>query len=173
MATSLYDLSVSSYLQTLGAVERFLALGLRHFEQTNIDPEKIVETRVHPDMLPFRFQIQSVVHHSVGAIEALRNGTFRPPDRGARPDFRGLQSLVGGAQETLRQLSPDEINAHESSEVKFQAGEYELRFAAPEFVLSFSLPNLHFHATTAYDILRGEGVPLGKRDYMGRLRLKR
>ena len=57
-------------------------------------------------------------------------------------------------------------------EVLFQFGEMKMPFTAEGFLLSFSIPNLHFHATTAYDILRMKGVPLGKRDYMGQPRLK-
>ena len=58
-------------------------------------------------------------------------------------------------------------------DVAFQFGERKLPFTAEEFLMSFSLPNFFFHATTAYDILRHKGVPLGKRDFMGRLRIKR
>jgi hypothetical protein len=74
MAISLYDGSVVSYLQTLGAVSGFLDRGLSYCRDNQLDPEEIVETRLHPDMLPFRFQVQSVVHHSLGAIEGIRKG---------------------------------------------------------------------------------------------------
>jgi hypothetical protein len=66
MAISLYDLSVASYLQTLGGVAGFLDRGLDHFRETGADPNEVVEARLIPDMLPFRFQICSVAHHSVG-----------------------------------------------------------------------------------------------------------
>ena len=79
MAISLHEASVANYLQELRAVSGFLERGFAHFRENGIDPEQIVETRFYPDMLPFRFQIQSVVHHSVGAIEGVRNGIFRPP----------------------------------------------------------------------------------------------
>ena len=59
------------------------------------------------------------------------------------------------------------------TEFLFRFGETKIPFTSENFILSFSLPNFHFHATTAYDILRSRGVPVGKRDYMGRLRLKR
>ena len=69
-------------------------------------------------------------------------------------------------------MTPDEINALEGKDVLFQFGDMKMPFTAEGFLLSFSVPNLHFHATTAYDILRMKGVPLGKRDYMGRPRMK-
>jgi hypothetical protein len=70
-------------------------------------------------------------------------------------------------------LKPDAVNALVGRDVAFQFGDRKLPFTAEEFLMSFSLPNFFFHATTAYDILRHKGVPLGKRDFMGRLRIKR
>lgn len=173
MAISLYDLSVTAYLQTLGATSRFLERGLTHCREHNIAPDEIVEARIFADMLPFRFQIQSIVHHSVGTIDAIKNGLFQPSRDRTLHDYPALQAMVKEAQQKLETLTAEEINAREGADVAFQAGEVKLHFTAQDFVLSFSLPNFHFHATTAYDILRSRGVPLGKRDYMGRLRIKR
>ena len=64
MAISLYDLTVANFLQTLGAVDGFLAKGLAHCKEKNIDPNEIVETRLYADMLPFRFQVLAAAHHS-------------------------------------------------------------------------------------------------------------
>jgi hypothetical protein len=172
MAISLYEISVSNYLQTLGAVGGFLQRGLAHFGENSIDPEQIVETRLYPDMLPFRFQIQSVAHHSVGAIEAVKNGIFRPPSNLPNHDYAGLQALIAGARESLEGIAAETINAREGSEVIFEIRNTKMPFTAEGFVLSFSLPNFYFHATTAYDILRSKGVPVGKRDYLGTLRKK-
>jgi hypothetical protein len=173
MAISLYDLSVTTYLQTLGAVGHFLDRGLKHCSENGLDLAGIVETRLFPDMLPFRFQIQSTIHHSVDAIDAVKTGKFGVAHDKTPHDYVALQALIVEAQETLRKLAPEEINTREGADVVFEVGGNKLPFTAENFVLSFSLPNLHFHATTAYDILRSKGVPLGKRDYMGRVRIKR
>jgi hypothetical protein len=173
MAISLYDVSVTSYLQTLGGVAGFLERGLAHFQDSGGDPEAIVETRLHNDMLPFRFQIVSVAHHSRGAIEGAKAGVFRPPTMPEGLTYAGLQALVTDAQAALKTVTPDEVNALEGRDMAFQLGERSMPFTVEGFILSFSLPNFHFHATTAYDILRQAGVPLGKRDYLGALRLKR
>ena len=172
MAISLYDGSVKSYLQTLAAVSGFLDRGLAYCREKNLDPEEIVETRLYPDMLPFRFQVQSVVHHSLGAIEGIKNGVFRPPADLPAHDYLALQALIVGAGDALKNLMPAAINAYEGGTVIFEFRNNSLPFTTEEFLLSFSLPNFHFHATTAYDILRIKGVPLGKRDYLGTLRLK-
>ena len=172
MAIALYDLSVASYLQTLGGVAGFLERGLDHCRETNLDPNEIVETRLFPDMLPFRFQIWSVAHHSAGAIEGVKAGVFSPPPPTPDLDYAGLQKVVADARDNLQALNADEVNALEGRDVAFQFRDFKIPFTAEGFLLSFSLPNFYFHATTAYDILRSKGVPLGKRDFMGAMRLK-
>ena len=172
MTTSLYDATVLSFLQTLGAVDGFLARGLEHCSKQNIDPQDIVTTRLHPDMLPFWFQVGSTVSHSVGALEGVRRGVFSP-DRTPERDYAGLQQAVAEARKTLAAVTAEEVNGFEGSDAKFQLGERTIPFTGPNFLLSFSLPNFYFHASMAYGILRSRGVPLGKRDFMGNLRIKR
>jgi uncharacterized protein len=173
MATSLYDQSVAAYLQTLGGVAGFLERGLAHCRDNDIDPEEIVETRLWGDMAPFRFQVVSVVHHSAGAMAGVKAGAFGPPTDTAPHTYVELQGIVREAQETLGKLTAAEVNALEGSDMLFQIRDFKVPFTAETFVMSFSLPNFYFHATTAYDILRSKGVPLGKRDYMGAMRVKR
>src|SRR5437763_14232633 len=171
MAVSLYDLTVPSYLQTLGAMEGVLSKGAAHCKEKGIDPNEIVETRLAPDMLPFRFQIVAVAHHSAGAIKGVTAGAFGPPSP-STADYAGLQKLVSEARETLEKAKPDEVNSCEGKAVIFSVGDTKLPFTAEGFLQSFSLPNFYFHATTAYDILRSKGVPLGKRDFLGKMRMK-
>ena len=173
MAISLYDVSVGSFLQTLGAVSAFLDRGLAHAQDNGIDPQEIVDTRLFGDMLPFHFQVQSIAHHSAGALAGAKSGSFSPPPQIAPLDYTGLQKLVADATAALKALTPEEVNGLEGKDVVFSMGDVKLPFTAENFLLTFSLPNFHFHATTAYDILRMKGVPLGKRDYMGRMRMKR
>jgi len=170
MAVTLYDSSVGCFLQTLGAVEGFLAKGLAYCKEKNIDPNEIVEARLAPDMLPFRFQVLAVAHHSAGAVAGAKAGAFSPPGP-STADYAGLQKLVSDAKASLEQLKPEEVNALEGKDVLFSVRDLKLPFKAEGFLMTFSLPNFHFHATTAYDILRSKGVPIGKRDYMGRMKL--
>jgi hypothetical protein len=160
MAISLYDSSVACFLQTLGGVEGFLSRGLAHCTERNIDPNEI------------RFQITSVAHHSLGAVRGAQQGSFAPQGQLPPLDYAALQKTITEARAALQQLVPADVNALEGKDVVFQVRDMKMPFKAEGFLLSFSLPNFHFHATTAYDILRSKGVPLGKRDYMGRLRLK-
>jgi uncharacterized protein len=170
MAVTLYDLSVGCFLQTLGAVEGFLAKSAAHFKEKGTDPNAIVEERLFADMLPFRFQVVAVAHHSAGALEGVKAGAFAPPGP-STADFAGLQKLVADARASLEKLTPGEVNGYEGKDVLFSVRDMKMPFKAEGFLQTFSLPNFHFHATTAYDILRHKGVPLGKRDYMGHLKL--
>jgi hypothetical protein len=173
MAVSLYDMSVANYVQTLGGVEGFLSKGLTHFKEKNIDPNEVVEARLFEDMLPFRFQVLATAHHSLGAMRGVQAGLFTPPAQLPPLDYGGLQKAVTEAREALQKLAPADVNALEGKDVTFKVRDMTLPFTAQDFLLSFSLPNFYFHATTAYDILRLKGVPLGKRDFMGRMRLKK
>ena len=172
MAFSLYDATVANYLQILGAVGASLEKSLAHFRDKGVDPAEIVDTRLAPDMLPFRFQIVSVAHHSRGAMEAARNGAFVPPSGKPDLDYAALQALVTAARDELSALTPEAVNALVGRDVTFKLGERALPFTAEGFLMSFSLPNFFFHATTAYDILRQKGAPVGKRDFLGKLSLK-
>lgn len=172
MAISLYDISVATYLQTLGAVSGFLAKGREHCEKTGVDLDDVVETRLYPDMLPFRFQLVSVAHHSLGAIQGIEAGVFEPPAPAPDRNYAGLEKLVVETRSALEGYAREAIDALTGRAVQFKIGDRGLPFIAENFVLSFSLPNFFFHATTAYDILRMKGVPLGKRDFMGAMRLE-
>ena len=172
MATSLYDLSVPTFLQTVSAVVGFLDRAAAYCAETGADPNNFVDARLFDDMAPFHFQIECVAHHSVWGLEAMRTGAFVPRAlRGSIP-FADLQAMVAEAEAALVALTPDEVNAWSGKDLDLQIGPRRLAFTSETFLLSFLLPNFHFHAVTAYDILRTRGVPLGKRDYEGRLRTR-
>jgi len=172
MAISLYDISVASYLQSLGAVASFLEKGRVYCVENNIDLAEVVGTRLHPDMLPFHFQIISVVHHSMGTVRSLTSGELGAPSGFPDFDYEGLQGLVKDTIAELKTYTPDLVNVLAENDVTFVLGDTKLPFTASNFVLSFSHPNVYFHAATAYDILRSKGVPVGKLDFMGVPRLK-
>lgn len=172
MSITFYDASVATYLQIAGAASGVLEKGLKHFRENGTDPDTIVDARLAPDMLPFSFQIHSVAHHSVGALEAMKSGTFRPPGDMGKLTYTQLQGRLAETLETLKKLTPADVNALEGNDVTFEIRGMKMPFTATGFLFSFSLPNFFFHATTAYDILRSKGVQIGKRDFMGMPRMK-
>ncbi|MFT4047839.1 MAG: DUF1993 domain-containing protein [Solimonas sp.] len=172
MGISLYEVIVLGSQQTVGAMEGVLQKGLDFCREHGRDPDALLEARIHPDMLPLRFQVNSVIKHSVDAIECAKADFFGRPKDTPPYDYAQLQAAIAAASAKLKTYTPDEVNALQGRELVFHPGGSKILFNTEDFLLTFSLPNLHFHATTAYDILRGQGVPLGKRDYLGRMRVK-
>jgi len=166
MSISFYDLTVGSYIQIVGASIGVLEKGAEHCAKEGIALDEIVATRLIADMANFHFQVTSMVHHSLGAVNAYKSGEFRPP-KYAPCDYPALQALTQSALDELKAQDREEIESLEEGKVVFKIGNNEIPFTTRTFALSFSLPNFYFHATTAYDILRSKGVKIGKMDFLG------
>jgi hypothetical protein len=186
MPISLYDLIVPTLLQTVNAVGRCLDRTIWHFAEIGADVEKVVTARLVPDMAPLHFQIEALTHHAVWGLQAVKTGVFAPPPLVGAMPFAHLRAMVGDAATALAALTPDEVNGwsgkdldidlfrpvHEDDASTSTWAPRRMAFTAETFLLSYSLPNFYFHAVTAYDILRTQGVPIGKGDYEGRLRTR-
>jgi len=175
MATSLFDMSVPTFLQTVKAVGGFLDKAVAHCQRQGIDPDDLVNARLFPDMAPFFFQIECVDNYSVWGLEAMKRGTFKPPELVGMVPFAELQARIALTDVELNAFTPDEVNGWSGKGLDLMLEHVSPRSTAltsETFLLSFLLPNFHFHAATAYDILRTQGVPIGKRDYEGQLRTR-
>ena len=186
MAVSLYELSVPTFLQTIRAMANVLNRAARHCAETGKDPDDFVGARLFDDMAPFYFQIEAFKNHAVWGLDAIRNGVFAvPPLAGIMP-FAELQAMIGQAVSRLESLTPDEVNSWSGKKLDIElfrpldpanasASKWEPQTLAltPEtYLLTYSIPNFYFHAVTAYNILRSRGVPIGKGDYEGELRIR-
>jgi len=171
MAISFYDASVGTYQQVLGSVAAIMDKGAAFASESGMDPQEIVQTKLREDMMPFHFQIVSVCHHSWGALQGMRDGRFTPPSFDLDKDYHGLQALVAEAQEGVGSFSEGDAAELADKSMVFALGKREMPFTNQNFLLSFSLPNFYFHATTAYDILRMLGTPLGKMDFLGQMKM--
>ena len=109
MAISFYDASITTYLQGVAAMVELLEKAATHFPAEAL--EMLPGTSLHPDMRPLRFQIGSVRHHSLGAIEGFRSGIFKPPGGGPEDGFAGLQALAARTRDALTALDRDEVAA--------------------------------------------------------------
>ncbi len=172
MALSLFAATVPAYKQTLGAVSGLLDKAQAHCAQHSVAPEELIQARLAADMLPFAYQAKSTIVHSIGAIEATRRGVFSPDMTPPPETFAAQKARVAEAIAALDKLTPADMETLIGRDMRFEFRDTRLDFLAEDFLLSFSLPNFYFHATTAYDILRWKGVTIGKRDFLGRLRLK-
>lgn len=136
------------------------------------EPVNVVDARLTDDMLPFGYQVKSCVGHSLGALEGVRAGRFSPDTAAWPTDCAGLKGKVDAAIAALEGVDQAEVNALTGRDMAFVLGEMRMDFTAEDFLLSFSMPNFYFHASIAYALLRARGVQLGKRDFLGRPRLK-
>jgi len=172
MAFSLYDATVPQFRQTLGSTLSLLDKAEEFIAQRGIAPEELLGARLIEDMLPFPSQVRFVAMHSQGALEGVRTGRYSP-DRSAPPmGFAALRTCLGDALAAVGAVTPGEVNGFAGRDVRFEVADIRMDFTAEDFLLSFSLPNFFFHATTAYDLLRMKGLPIGKRDFLGALRIK-
>jgi hypothetical protein len=173
MPISLYDAVVPSNLQILRAVDALLDKAEAFCAEQGRTASEMIDARLAPDMLPLGYQVKSCAAHSVGAIAGVRAGHFAPDLTPWPTDFAGLHAAIQGAIAELSALAPAEFEALGENDTLFAFGEMKLPFTGTNFLLSFAQPNFYFHATTAYAILRAQGVKVGKGDFMGMPRIKR
>lgn len=170
MTFSLYDATIPAYLQILPQVSRLIDGAEAFVREKGMTPSEIIDVRLFEDMHPFAYQVKSTAVHSVGAIEGLRQGVFRPDNSVPPASFDALRQRIAETIALLEALSPAEVNGFAGKPMRFEFGPNHIDFTGENFLLSFSQPNFYFHATTSYNILRMLGVPLGKRDFLGRVR---
>lgn len=171
MPLTLHAAFVPSALQMLGAAEHLIGKAEGWCGEAGCDHGDVIGGRLHADMLPFSYQVKSVAVHTAGAVEGVRAGVFSPDMTPPPETFEGLRAAIAEAHAALEALDQDEMEELMGKPMRFEMGDFRMPFAAEDFLLSFSQPNFYFHAATAYDILRMKGVKLGKRDFLGRLRL--
>jgi len=172
MSISLYSATIPAFLQTLGAVAGLLQKAEAFCAETGIAPGDLIQARLAPDMHPLAYQVKSTAVHSLGAIEGVRRGSFSPDNTTPPETFAALHERVAQTRSALEGITPAEVNGFVGGPMRFVVANRQLDFTAEDFLLSFSLPNFYFHASTTYDILRLKGLPIGKRDFLGKMRLK-
>lgn len=172
MPVSLYDAFVPTTRQMLGSMLVLLDKAEGWCAAQGVAEAELASASLHESMLPFSFQIKSVARHSLGAIEGVRAGSFDGMSGAMPGDFAGMKALLAKADAGLAAVTVDEMESFIGKDVQFVLPNMTLPFTGDDFLLSFSQPNFFFHMTTAYAILRAKGVGLGKRDYLGQLRLK-
>ncbi|MEO8723556.1 MAG: DUF1993 domain-containing protein [Sphingobium sp.] len=172
MAFSLYDVTVPGYIQMLNATRGLIGKAEAFCAEKNMPEADLLNARLAEDMLPLSWQIKWVSTHSIGAIEGVRQGAFSPDRSPPAETLAAFRTQIDASLAALEAVTPDELESYIGKDVLFTAGELRMDFTAENFLLSFSQPNLYFHAATAYDILRHLGLQIGKRDFMGRPRIK-
>ena len=171
VSISFYEAGVETYGRILDSVAGMLEKGTAYAEENGKDPNEIVMAKLVDNMMPLHFQVVSVCHHSWGALQGMRDGKFAPPSFDLDKNYEELQALLKEARAGVSSFSEEDANNLASKSLTFNVGGTNLSFTNENFLLTFSLPNLYFHATTNYGILRMLGVPLGKMDFLGAIKI--
>ena len=166
MSLSMYSSSVpvlSHYLKALSAI---LGKAQQYAAEKNIDDKVLTGFRLYPDMFPLARQVQIACDTAKGCGARLA-GVEAPKFEDNEGSFAELQQRVARTLDFLATLEPEQIDGSEERRIVFKAGPRELEFIGRDYLLSWVYPNFHFHLTTAYNILRHNGLAIGKRDYLG------
>jgi hypothetical protein len=167
MSLSLYDVSIPAFLRGFANLSAIIEKGRAYADEQGIAHEELLQARLIADMAPLTAQIQRCSDTAKGV--AVRIGQV---DNVAMPDtetsFDELQARIAATVAFLEAVPAESFDGREAATVTVKTAAGETSLAGLDFVLGFALPNFFFHVTTAYDLLRMKGVPLGKLDYLGR-----
>lgn len=173
MAFSLYDATIPTYIQILSATGGQIEKAKAFCAEKGVAEADLLNAHFGPDMLSLSWQLKWVSTHSIGSIEGVRKGSFEPDRVPPTEDLAGFRAQIDGTIAALKAITVEEMESFIGRDMVFTIGDQlRMDFLAEHFLMSFSLPNFMFHATTAYDILRQQGVDIGKRDFLGMPRIK-
>jgi hypothetical protein len=167
MSITMYQTCVPVLVRALNNLSGVLAKGAAHAAERNIAPEVLLNTRITPDMFPLIRQVQIATDMAKGAGARLA-GVEPPKMEDNETTFDELQARIATVIGQLEAYTPAQIDGSEDRQVVLKMRSGEMTFRGQDYLLGFVLPNVYFHITTAYGILRGVGVVLGKSDFIGK-----
>lgn len=168
MSISMYAVSVPPYQQMLTSLDTILGRAAEFASAAGLDENELMGRRFAPDMLTLAEQIRQACVHSAGAVSRLAGIDAPVVDMEPDTDIAGAQARIAGTLEFLGNLTAAQLDGDPAREVQVKTRLGVLTFGALEHLVHFANPQVFFHVTTAYDLLRAEGVQIGKIDYMGK-----
>lgn len=166
MPLTMHQASVPLMLQMFGSLSAVLDKAVAYCEERKIDPAVLLNYRLAPDMHPLTRQIQFMTDQAKGAVSRLA-GVDIPSYPDTEASFAELKARIARTVDYVKSFTPKQINGAEDREVTLKLGPTEMKLQGGQYFFHFFVPNFYFHATTAYDIIRHCGVPVGKRDFIG------
>jgi uncharacterized protein len=166
MKISMYALSIDIFTHALGNLSAILEKGVAHAAARKFDPNVLVTSRLAPDMLPLSRQVQiacDLAKNSAARLAGVEPPRFEDNEK----TMEELRARIAKAIDYLKSIPAGALEASEERDIKVPAGERTLEFKGLVFLQRWAIPNVFFHITTAYNILRHNGVDIGKRDYLG------
>ena len=166
MKISMYHASAPRFANTLKNLSAILDKAQAHCEAKKIEPATLLGMRLIADMFPLSRQVQVACDSAKGAVARLA-GADIPKHEDTEQTLADLKQRIAKTIDFILSVSPDRIDGSEERQVTLRLGGRDVTFTGIQYLLGFAYPNFYFHVTTAYDILRANGVELGKRDYIG------
>jgi hypothetical protein len=165
--SDLHAFSVIPYRQGLVALSGVLGKAAAHAAAAKIEPRALLDARLFPDMFPLTGQVQVACDHAKRGVARLL-GIEAPKHEDTEASFEELQARIASTLAFVEANGTRERFAgRENAAIELRLGGETRRYTPIDYLTWFSLPNFYFHLTTAYDLLRHNGVPLGKRDFLG------
>ena len=167
MTLSMYQASVPVFVRALSALSDVLGKGTEHASAKGVSDEVLLKTRLIPDMLPLIKQYQIACDTAARGIARLAGVEPKPfPDN--ETTLVEVQARINGTIDYLKEFSPAQIDGSETRAIHLKMRNGELDFEGQAYLLHYLIPNLYFHCTTAYNILREAGSNIGKADFLGK-----
>ena len=165
MSFSMSGVAAPSFLRTLGALSKILDKAAAHCTAKKIDPAVMLQLRLAPDMLPLVKQVQLTCDFAKNTMGRLSGEPPKFPDD--EKTFDDLKARIAKTVDYVKSVKPDAIDGSGDKDITFPVGpENKMTLKGEQYLVGFALPNFYFHATTAYDILRHNGLDIGKRDFL-------
>ncbi len=168
MSLSMHKISVPAFVRGFSVLSSLIDKAEAFGTERKINPAVLFNARLAPDMLPFSGQIQRASDTSkatIGRLTTIEVPKF--PDEEA--SFSELRERIAKTVAFLESVDPSALNGSDDKEVTLSSGGLKVTLSGAEYILKFALPNFYFHVTTAQNILRHNGVQVGKLDYLGKL----
>jgi len=166
MTISMYQASVPRFANILGNLSNILDKAQAHVDARKLDSAALTAYRLFPDMLPMTAQVQIACDTAKGVVARLA-GVEIPAYEDKEKTLAELKARIAKTIAFIQTVTPAQIDGTEDKEIVIKRGDKETRYKGMQFLLGHALPNFYFHVTTAYNILRHNGVEIGKRDYIG------
>ncbi|MFO7478504.1 MAG: DUF1993 domain-containing protein [Methyloceanibacter sp.] len=166
MSISMYQASVPVLVRMLGVLSKVLDKGAAFAETRKIDPAVLVNARLAPDMLPLSRQVQIASDMALRGAARLAGLDF-PTNPDTETTFPELEERIAKTLRFIDGLSAEQLDGSEDRPISIKVGDLDLSFNGLDYLRYFVLPNVYFHVSAAYLILRHNGVELGKRDFLG------
>ena len=166
MAISVFDQTVSAMSRVLLNLDAIVSKAEQYAEEKKINPAVLIQARLYPDMLPFVAQVRIATDMAKGAAARL-SGTDMPSWPDDEATFEEIHGRIRKALNYLAGFKPEQFEGSETKNIELKLPNRSIQFVGTDYVLGFVIPNFYFHVTTAYNILRHNGLAIGKLDFLG------